>query len=78
VAEGGIITFSCDPRPVAITMTATAKIVHAHRIVIDGGKVILSGGSRKDTQMTFDGAPQARWRPLPRPPLVDEELAEQW
>jgi hypothetical protein len=64
VAEGGIITFSCDPRPVAITMTATAKIVHGHRIVIDGGgKVTLSGGSRKDTQMIFDGAPQARWRP---------------
>jgi hypothetical protein len=47
VAMGGIITFSCGPRPVAITMTATAKIVHGHRIVIDGGgKVTLSGGGK--------------------------------
>ena len=45
VAEGGIITFSCGPGPVTITMTATANIVHGHRIVIDGGgKVTLSGG----------------------------------
>jgi hypothetical protein len=45
VAEGGIVTFNCGPKPVTITMTATAKIVHGHRIVIDGGgKVTLSGG----------------------------------
>jgi hypothetical protein len=45
VAEGGIITFDCGPNPVTITMTATAKIVHGQRIVIDsGGKVTLSGG----------------------------------
>ena len=47
VAKGGIITFSCGPRPVTITMTATAKIVHGQRIVIDGGgDVTLSGGGR--------------------------------
>jgi hypothetical protein len=47
VALGGIITFNCGPNPVTITMTATAKIVHGHRIVIDGGgKVTLSGGSK--------------------------------
>jgi hypothetical protein len=47
VAMGGIITFSCGPKPVTITMTATAKIVHSHRIVIDGGgKVTLSGGGK--------------------------------
>ena len=47
VAEGGIITFSCGPGPVTIPMTATAKIVHGQRIVIDGGgKVTLSGGGR--------------------------------
>ncbi len=28
VAEGGIITFNCGPKPVTITMTATANIVH--------------------------------------------------
>jgi hypothetical protein len=47
VAKGGIITFNCGPTPVTITMTATAKIVHGHRIVIDGGgKVTLNGGGK--------------------------------
>jgi hypothetical protein len=47
VAMGGIITFNCGTKPVTITMTATAKIVHRHRIVIDGGgKVTLSGGGK--------------------------------
>jgi len=27
VAEGGVITFRCGPKPVTITMTATAKVV---------------------------------------------------
>ncbi len=47
VATGGIITFNCGPKPVTITMRATAKIVHGQRIVIDGGgKVTLSGGGK--------------------------------
>jgi hypothetical protein len=47
VAVGGIITFSCGPKPVTITMTATAEIVHGNRIVIDGGgQVTLSGGGK--------------------------------
>jgi hypothetical protein len=48
VAEGGIITFNCGPRPVTITMTATAKVVNtSHRVVLDGGgKVTLSGGGK--------------------------------
>ena len=48
VAEGGIITFSCGPNPVTITMTATAKVVNTHSLtVIDGGgRVTLSGGGR--------------------------------
>jgi hypothetical protein len=48
VAEGGIITFNCGPKPVTITMTATAKVVNTrHRIVLDGGgKVTLSGGGK--------------------------------
>jgi len=46
VAEGGIITFDCGPKPVTITMTATAKVVNtSHEIVLDGGgKVTLDGG----------------------------------
>jgi hypothetical protein len=48
VAEGGIITFDCGPKPVTITMTATAKVVNtSHRIVLDGGgKVTLSGAGK--------------------------------
>jgi predicted outer membrane repeat protein len=46
VAEGGIITFSCGPAPVTITMEATAKVVNTSaEVVLDGGgKVTLSGG----------------------------------
>jgi hypothetical protein len=48
VAEGGVITFDCGPRPVTIIMTATAKVVNtSHRVVLDGGgKVTLSGGGK--------------------------------
>ena len=48
VARGGIIRFNCGPKPVTITMTATAKVVNTHRrTVIDGGgKVTLSGGGK--------------------------------
>lgn len=48
VAEGGIITFDCGPKPVTITMTATAKVVNTSRkIVLDGGgKITLSGGGK--------------------------------
>jgi hypothetical protein len=48
VAEGGVITFNCGPRPVTITMHATAKVVNtSHRIVLDGGGLVtLSGGGK--------------------------------
>jgi hypothetical protein len=46
VAAGGIITFSCGPRPVTITMDATAKVRNtSHEVVLDGGRMVtLSGG----------------------------------
>jgi hypothetical protein len=46
VAAGGVIAFSCGPRPVTIVMQATAKVRNASaRVVLDGGgKVTLSGG----------------------------------
>jgi hypothetical protein len=49
VAAGGVITFSCGPQPVTITMTATAKVRNASsRVVLDGGgTVTLSGGGRR-------------------------------
>ena len=49
VAKGGIITFSCGPDPITITLTETAKIFNdkGPKIVIDGGgKVTLSGGGK--------------------------------
>ncbi|CAG6391096.1 hypothetical protein NMG29_36975 [Streptomyces cocklensis] len=49
VAAGGVITFSCGPRPVVITMKATAKVRNASaRVVLDGGGLVtLSGGGRR-------------------------------
>ena len=47
VAAGGIITFSCGPAPVTITMQATAKVLNTSaEVVLDGGgTVTLSGGN---------------------------------
>jgi len=50
VAAGGVITFSCGPEPVTITMAATAKVRNTSAaVVLDGqGKVTLSGaGARR-------------------------------
>lgn len=50
VAQGGIITFSCGPDPVTITMEATAKVRNdtGPEIVLDGGgKVTLSGAGQR-------------------------------
>ena len=46
VAAGGVIAFSCGPRPVTIVMTATAKVRNTSaKVVLDGdGLVTLSGG----------------------------------
>jgi hypothetical protein len=60
VAAGGIVTFSCGPAPVTITMRATAKVRNANaRLVLDGGgKVTLSGGGKRRIlyQNTCDAA----------------------
>ncbi|MEE4540536.1 hypothetical protein V2S66_00960 [Streptomyces sp. V4-01] len=49
VAAGGVITFSCGPRPVVIVLAATAKVRNASaRVVLDGGGLVtLSGGGRR-------------------------------
>ncbi len=49
VARGGIITFSCGPKPVTITMTATAKVRNtSHQVVLDGGGLVtLSGAGQR-------------------------------
>jgi hypothetical protein len=49
VADGGIITFSCGPNPVVITMTETAKVRNASsEVVLDGGGLVtLSGDGQR-------------------------------
>jgi len=50
VAAGGVITFSCGPAPVTITMDATAKVRNDHgpKVVLDGGGLVtLSGGGKR-------------------------------
>jgi hypothetical protein len=53
VARGGVITFSCGPKPVTITMTATAKVVNtSHQVVLDGGawsRSAAAGSARSST-----------------------------
>lgn len=49
VAAGGVVTFSCGPDPITITMTQTAKVKNStKRVVLDGGgKVTLSGAGKR-------------------------------
>src|SRR5262245_7055701 len=50
VAQGGVITFDCGPKPVVIELEETAKIYNDRgpKIVIDGGgKVTLSGRDQR-------------------------------
>jgi hypothetical protein len=47
VAAGGVITFSCGPDPVTVTMAQTAKVVNANgpEIVLDGGGLVTLSGA---------------------------------
>jgi hypothetical protein len=48
VAAGGVITFSCGHSPMTITMTATAKVVNRHPVVVlDGGGLVTLSGAGK-------------------------------
>jgi len=49
VRAGGVIRFSCGPRPVTIRMSATAKVRNTSaRVVLDGGGLVtLSGEGRR-------------------------------
>ena len=45
VAAGGVIAFSCGPRPVTIVMTATAKVRNTSaQVVLDGGGLVTLSG----------------------------------
>lgn len=62
VAAGGIITFSCGPNPVTITMTATAKVVNAAapQVVIDGGGLVTLSGAGHRRILYMDTCDQAQ------------------
>jgi hypothetical protein len=70
VAAGGIITFSCGPDPVTITMTAAATVpAGSHLVVLDGGgKVTLSGGGKTQI-LSLNAGWQQQW-----PQLVVQNL----
>jgi hypothetical protein len=81
VAEGGIITFSCGPAPVTITMDATAKVVNTSaEVVLDGGgKVTLSGGGVRRILYMDTCDPSQQWttshcQDQPEPRLTVQNL----
>jgi hypothetical protein len=73
VAAGGVITFSCGPEPVTITMTAPAMVSNSsHVVVLDGGgKVTLSGGGKTQI-LSMNAGWEQRW-----PQLVVQNLTFQ-
>jgi hypothetical protein len=82
VAAGGVITFSCGPVPVTITLTATAKIHNTSpTVVIDGGgRVTLSGaGARRilyqDTCDTAQGKVSSDCHNQAQPKLTVQNMA---
>jgi hypothetical protein len=70
VAAGGVITFSCGPAPVTITMTATATVPATSRLTVldGGGKVTLSGGGKTQV-LSMNAGWQQQW-----PQLVVQNL----
>jgi hypothetical protein len=70
VAAGGVITFSCGPSPVTITMTAAATVPASTRLVVldGGGKVTLSGGGKTQV-LSMNAGWQQQW-----PQLVVQNL----
>jgi hypothetical protein len=70
VAAGGVITFSCGPNPVTITMTATATVPTTGQLVVldGGGKVTLSGGGNTQI-LSMNAGWEQQW-----PQLVVQNL----
>ena len=61
VAAGGIIKFSCGPKPVTILMRTTAVVPKTrHLVVLDGGGLVtLSGGGQR--RILFSDTCQGKW-----------------
>jgi len=70
VAAGGVITFSCGPAPVTITMTATATVpTSSHLVVLDGGGKVTLSGAGKTEILSVNAVWQQQW-----PQLVVQNL----
>jgi hypothetical protein len=70
VAAGGVITFSCGPSPVTITMTAPATVGNAsHLVVLDGGGKVTLSGDGKTQILSMNPGWQQQW-----PQLVVQNL----
>ncbi len=55
VREGGIIRFSCGPKPVTIRMSTTAKIINTSpQVVLDGGGLVTLSGQRRRRILYMD------------------------
>jgi predicted outer membrane repeat protein len=63
VRAGGIIRFSCGPKPVTIRMNATARVVNTSReVVLDGGGLVsLSGEGRRRILYMDTCDPAQKW-----------------
>jgi len=61
VRAGGIIRFSCGPKPVTIRMNATAKVVNTSReVVLDGGGLVTLNGEGRRRILYMDTCDPAR------------------
>ncbi len=55
VRAGGIIRFSCGPKPVTIRMSTTAKIMNTSpQVVLDGGGLVTLSGERRHRILYMD------------------------
>ncbi|HTT30068.1 MAG TPA: hypothetical protein VMG37_16750 [Solirubrobacteraceae bacterium] len=63
VRAGGIIRFSCGPKPVTIRMNATAKVVNTSReVVLDGGGLVTLNGEGRRRILYMDTCdPAQKW-----------------
>jgi hypothetical protein len=55
VRAGGIIRFSCGPKPVIIRMSSTAKVINTSpQVVLDGGGLVTLSGERRRRILYLD------------------------
>jgi hypothetical protein len=61
VRAGGIIRFSCGPRPVVITMHTTAKVLNTSlQVVLDGGGLVTLSGQHRHRILYMDTCDRAQ------------------